>query len=55
MLLAQIESLDREGRGVAHVDGKAIFVDGALPGETVVYSVYRKKPSYELAHCPFHL
>ncbi len=49
MLLAQIESLDREGRGVAHVDGKAIFVDGALPGETVVYSVYRKKPSYELA------
>jgi len=49
MLLAQIESLDREGRGVAHVDGKAVFVDGALPGETVVYSPYRKKPSYELA------
>lgn len=49
MLIAHIESLDREGRGVAHVDGKAIFVDGALPGETVVYSPYRKKPSYELA------
>lgn len=49
MLIAHIESLDREGRGVAHVDGKAIFVDAALPGETVVYSPYRKKPSYELA------
>jgi 23S rRNA (uracil1939-C5)-methyltransferase len=49
MLVAQIESLDREGRGVAHVEGKAVFVDGALPGETVVYSPYRKKPNWELA------
>ena len=47
--LAAIESLDREGRGVAHVDGKAIFVDGALPGERVEYSPYRRKPSYEEA------
>jgi len=44
-----IESLDHEGRGVTHVEGKAIFVEGALPGETVEYSSYRKKPSYELA------
>lgn len=44
-----IESLDQEGRGVAHVDGKAIFVEGALPGETVTYDSYRKKASYELA------
>ncbi|MCW5604430.1 MAG: TRAM domain-containing protein, partial [Burkholderiales bacterium] len=43
------ESLDQEGRGVAHCDGKAVFIDGALPGETVAYSVYRRKPSYELA------
>jgi 23S rRNA (uracil1939-C5)-methyltransferase len=47
--LAVVESLDREGRGVAHVDGKAIFVDGALPGERVEYSPYRRKPSYEEA------
>lgn len=45
----QIESLDNEGRGVGHVNGKAIFVEGALPGEEVTYSVFRKKPSYELA------
>ena len=44
-----VESLDHEGRGVAHHDGKAIFIDGALPGETVTYSPYRKKPSFEFA------
>ena len=44
-----IESLDQEGRGIARRDGKAVFIEGALPGETVSYSVYRKKASYELA------
>ena len=39
---AAIESLDHEGRGVAHVDGKVVFVDGALPGETVRF-VYSKR------------
>ena len=45
----RIESLDHEGRGVAHVDGKAIFIDGALPGEIVTYSPYVQKPGYERA------
>jgi 23S rRNA (uracil1939-C5)-methyltransferase len=49
MTAAVIESLDREGRGVAHVDGKAVFVDGALPGERVEYAPRRQKASYELA------
>ncbi len=49
MTLAHIESLDREGRGIARVEGKAIFIEGALAGETVRYTSYRKKPSYELA------
>ena len=44
-----VESLDHEGRGVAHHGGKAIFIDGALPGEIVTYSPYKKKPSYEFA------
>jgi 23S rRNA (uracil1939-C5)-methyltransferase len=47
--LADVESLDHEGRGVAHVDGKAIFIDGALPGERVEFVSYRRKPSFELA------
>src|SRR5574340_426096 len=46
---AFVESLDQEGRGVAHVDGKVIFIEGALPGETVTFNAYRKKPSFELA------
>ena len=44
-----IESLDQEGRGVARIDGKVIFIEGALTGEVVSYSSYRKKPSFELA------
>ena len=44
-----VESLDQEGRGIAHADGKVIFIDGALPGERVTYSSYRKKPSFEMA------
>ena len=46
---AYIESLDQEGRGVAHVDGKAIFIQGALPNETVRYQSTRVKASYEFA------
>ena len=46
---ALIESLDHEGRGVAHVDGKAIFVEGALPREMVEYQPSRKKKNFETA------
>lgn len=49
MPTAVIESLDHEGRGVTHVDGKVVFVDGALPGEKIEYSIYRSRPSYDLA------
>ena len=40
-----IESLAHDGRGVAHIDGKAVFVDGALPGEVVSfeYTTSRRK------------
>jgi 23S rRNA (uracil1939-C5)-methyltransferase len=44
-----IESLDLEARGIAHRDGKVIFVEGALPGERVRANVVRRKPSYEKA------
>lgn len=32
---ADITDLSHEGRGVARVDGKVVFIDGALPGERV--------------------
>jgi len=44
-----IESLDHEGRGIAHADGKVIFIEGALTGERVTYSSYRKKNNFEQA------
>ena len=47
---ATIESLDQEGRGVAHVDGKTVFIDGALPNEAVTYQSHRIKPSFEVAN-----
>ena len=49
MEVLTVESLDQEGRGVARRDGKAIFVEGALPGERVTCTPYRRKPSYEVA------
>jgi 23S rRNA (uracil1939-C5)-methyltransferase len=32
-----VESLAHDGRCVAHLDGKAVFIDGALPGERVAF------------------
>ena len=49
MPTGMIESLDHEARGVTRLDGKTVFVEGALPGECVEYASYRRKPSYELA------
>lgn len=50
MPIGVIESLDHEARGITRLEGKRVFVDGALPGETVEYASFRRKPNYELAH-----
>ena len=47
--VARIESLSHEGRGVARVDGKAVFIEGALPGEQVRFQVTKRRKSYDLA------
>lgn len=44
---AHIESLSADGRGVAHIDGKAVFIDGALPGETVRFQYTDKKRKHD--------
>ena len=45
-----IESLDQEGRGVAHnAEGKVIFIEGALPGEVVTYNRLSQETNFELA------
>jgi 23S rRNA (uracil1939-C5)-methyltransferase len=34
---ATINSLTHDGRGVTHIDGKAVFIDAALPGEEIEF------------------
>ncbi len=34
---AEIESLSHDGRGIAHIEGKTVFIDGTLPGEEVSF------------------
>jgi 23S rRNA (uracil1939-C5)-methyltransferase len=44
----QVESLDLEAQGVARrVDGKVVFIEGALPGERVQVQVSRRKNNWE--------
>lgn len=35
--------LSHDGRGVARLDGKAVFIDGALPGERVRFRVFKRR------------
>ncbi|MGE0798293.1 MAG: 23S rRNA (uracil(1939)-C(5))-methyltransferase RlmD [Lautropia sp.] len=44
-----IESLDLEGHGIAHHDGKVVFVRGGLPGERVQAAIVRSKPRFDVA------
>ncbi len=45
--VARIESLDHEGRGITHADGKVVFIEGAITNELVEYRIHRKKEFYE--------
>lgn len=40
---ADIVDLAHDGRGVARVDGKTVFIDGALPGERVRFRVIKRR------------
>ncbi|MCH9697021.1 MAG: 23S rRNA (uracil(1939)-C(5))-methyltransferase RlmD [Gammaproteobacteria bacterium] len=43
---ATIESLSHDSRGVAHINDKAVFIDGALPDETVRFIYTLKKRDF---------
>lgn len=42
-----ITGLSHEGRGIAHIEGKATFIEGALPGETVEYLITKPHRAYD--------
>lgn len=46
-IFLKIESLSHEGRGIAHLDGKTIFVEGALPEEEVNARLVRRHRRYD--------
>ncbi len=46
---AIIDSLSHDGRGIARIDGKTVFVDGALPGENASFIYTRLHKKYDEA------
>jgi 23S rRNA (uracil1939-C5)-methyltransferase len=44
-----IESMSHEGRGIAHIDGKTVFVFGALTGETVLIQIVKTTRNFDQA------
>ena len=42
-----VESLAHDGRGVTHLDGKAVFIDGALPGEVVSFEYLASRKKFD--------
>ena len=49
-LTALIENLSHEGRGVTHINGKTVFIDHALTGETVEFAYKQRKRSRRRPH-----
>lgn len=44
---AMVQALTHDGNGLARVDGKAVFIAGALPGETVLFRYTRRRSQYD--------
>lgn len=47
--VATVTTFSHDCRGVARLDGKAVFIDGALPGETVRFRYLHRQKRYDTA------
>ncbi len=45
--ITQVDDLSHEGRGIAHEEGKAVFIDDALPGERVQWTLRKRSRSFD--------
>ncbi|WP_419421159.1 23S rRNA (uracil(1939)-C(5))-methyltransferase RlmD [Legionella sp. D16C41] len=45
--IAQIEKFSHDGRGIARINGKITFIEGALPGETVSFQYTKIKKDFD--------
>lgn len=41
-----VDSFSHDGRGLARIDGKVVFIDGALPGEKVRFQITNNRRDY---------
>ena len=48
-LEADVVDLDHDGRGIARVAGKAVFIEGALPGERVRFRILKRRRQFDEA------
>ena len=46
---AEVIDLAQDGRGVARVAGKTVFIDGALPGEQVRFRIFKRRRQFDEA------
>lgn len=42
-----IESIDVEGKGIARIDGKTVFINDVLPNEVVTIEIVKRKPTFD--------
>lgn len=42
-----ITSLSHDGRGIAHIDGKTTFIEGALPEEEITFTYRKRHKNYD--------
>ena len=50
-MAVKVEKIVSDALGFAHDEGRALFIEGALPGEVVEYSVREEKNGYSMADC----
>lgn len=48
-ITATLHALSHDGRGIATINNKTTFIDGALPTETITYRITQKRSTYQEA------